>query len=181
MTSENKSGNAKPFRSLSYQAIETIKLAYPVVLRLALLPFVLSVCVVILARLVGSPERYAFDALHGLLLLSYITSVSRLAQSRASGHLMTGPSLLSLAVPRPRWPGLMPVLNMVAECLLLMVPTALVLFVAAAFIGGALGDIDLGQLSVALHILPEFILNTWVGLVIGAGMAKFMADNPKPF
>lgn len=177
MINNKTPGETKPFRSLSYQAIETIKLAYPVVVRLALLPFVLSVCVVILARLVGPPERYAFDALHGLLLLSYITSVSRIAQSRAAGRLVTGPSLLSLAVPRPRWPGLMPALNMVAECLLLMVPTALVLFVAAAFIGGALGDVELGQLSVALHILPEFILNTWVGLVIGAGMAKIAADH----
>jgi len=168
----------RPFRSLSYQAIETLKLAYPMVMRLALLPFVLSVCVVILARLVGAPERYAFDALHGLLLLSFITSVSRVAQSHALGHLVTGPSLLSLAVPSPRWPGLMPALNMVAECLLLMAPTALVLFVAAAFIGGALGDVELGQLSVALHILPEFILNTWVGLVVGAGMAKIAAERP---
>ena len=172
MTSDNNSGEMKPFRSLSYQAIGMLRASSSVVLRLALLPFVLSVCVVIVARLVGPPERYAFDALHGLLLLSFITSVSRVAQSHALGHLVTGPSLLSLAVPRPRWPGVMPALNMIAECLLLMVPTALVLFVIAAFIGGALGDVELGQLDVVLHILPEFILNTWVGLVVGAGMAK---------
>ena len=181
MTPENNSDETKPFRSLSYQAIEIMKLAYPVLVRLALLPFVLSVCVVILARLVGPPGRYGFDLLHGVFLLSYITSVSRIAQSRAAGTLVTGPNLLGFAVPKPRWPGLLPLLGMMAECLLLMVPTALVLFVVAAFIGGALGDVELGQLSVALHILPEFILNTWVGLVIGAGMAKFMADNPKPF
>ena len=175
MKPENNSGETKPFRSLSYQAIETMKLAYPVVLRLALLPFVLSVCAVIVARLVGPPERYAFDLLHGMFLLSYITSVSRIAQSRAAGTLVTGPNLLGFAIPKPRWPGLMPLLGMVAECLLLMVPTALVLFVIAAFIGGALGDVELGQLSVALHILPEFVLNTWLGLVVGAGMARNMA------
>jgi len=172
MTSENNSGDAKPFRSLSYQAIQTLKLAYPVILRLALLPFVLSVCAVIAARLVGPPGRYGFDVLHGVFLLSYITSVSRIAQSQALGQLVTGASVLGFAVPRPRWPGVIPVLNMVAECLLLMVPTAMVLFVIAAFVGGALGDVELGQLSVVLHILPEFILNTWVGLVVGAGMAK---------
>lgn len=176
MTPETNPNDTKPFRSLSLQAIQTLNLAYPVVLRLALLPFVLSVLVVILARLVGPPQRYAFDALHGLLLLSYITSVSRVAQSRAVGHLVTGPSLLSLAVPRPRWPGLMPALNMVAECLLLMLPTALVLFVIAAFIGGALGNVELGHMSVVLHILPEFILNTWLGLVTGAGMANKTAE-----
>jgi len=176
MTAENNPDNSKPFRSLSYQAIETMKLAYPVVMRLALLPFVLSVCVVILARLVGPPERYAFDALHGLLLLSFITSVSRVAQSHALGQLVTGPSFLGLVVPRPRWPGVMPLLGMIAECLLLMVPTALVLFVVAAFIGGALGDVELGQLDVVLHILPEFILNTWLGLVVGAGMAKRLIE-----
>jgi len=177
MTSDNNSGEMKPFRSLSYQAIGMLRASSSVVLRLALLPFVLSVCVVIVARLVGPPGRYGFDALHGLLLLSYITSVSRLAQSHALGQLVTGPSFLGLAVPRPRWPGVMPLLGMIAECVLLMVPTAMVLFVAAAFIGGALGDIDLGQLSVALHILPEFILNTWVGLVVGAGMAKVSVDT----
>ncbi|HEY9080554.1 hypothetical protein [Magnetovibrio sp.] len=177
MTPEHNTGDAKPFRSLSYQAIQTLTLAYPVVLRLALLPFVLSVGVVILARLVGPPERYAFDALHGLFLLSFITSVSRVAQSRALGRLVTGPSFLGLAVPNPRWPGVMALLGMIAECLLLMVPTALVLFVIAAFIGGALGDVELGHMSVALHILPEFILNTWLGLVIGAGMAKIAADR----
>ena len=172
MTPENNSDETKPFRSLSYQAIETMKLAYPVVVRLALLPFVLSVCAVIVARLVGPPGRYGFDLLHGVFLLSYITSVSRVAQSHALGQLVTGPNLLGFAIPRPRWPGLMPLLGMAAECLLLMVPTAMVLFVIAAFIGGALGDVDLGHLSVVLHILPEFILNTWLGLVVGAGMAK---------
>jgi len=177
MRNDHDSGETKPFRSLSYQAIQALKLTYPIIMRLASLPFVLAVCAVIVARSVGPPGRYGFDVLHGLFLLSYITSVSRVAESHAAGRLVTGPSVLGLAVPRPSWPGVMAVLGMVAECVLLMLPTALVLFVVAAFVGGALGDVELGQFDVVLHLAPEFILNTWLGLVIGAGMAKADADH----
>jgi len=176
MTPENKHGEEKPFRSLSYQALQTLKLAYTDILRLAVLPFVLSVFVVIIARLAGPPARYGFDALHGLFLLSYITSVSRLAQSYASKRAVTGPSLLGLAVPQPRWPGVMPALSMVSEALLLMLPAALVLFVVVAVASGALGDVDVGHLGIVGRLAPEYVLNTFLGLVIGAGMAKIAVD-----
>lgn len=177
MTTNDNHDSARPFRSLSYQALKILGRSYPALFRVAVLPFLLSVGVVILARLVGPPARYGFDALHGLFLLSYITSVSRLAQSYAAKQAMTGLSLLGLAVPQPRWPGVMPALSMVSEALLLMLPAALVLFVVVAVVSGALGDVDVGHLGIVGRLAPEYVLNTLLGLVIGVGMARDTAKK----
>lgn len=160
-----------PFRSLSYQAIQIFLRAYPLLFRLALLPFVLSICAVSVARWVGPPGRYGFDVLHGLFLLSYITSVARVAQGTLPGRTWMGLAIPGFQRPGFAWPGFRPAFGMLVEALLLMVPAGLFFLIMAAFIIGAVGDTDLGALDVVAHLLPEFLLNTLLGLVIGCGVA----------
>jgi len=174
---EHTPESQEPFRSLSYQAMQTLWRAFPVLLRLAVLPFALSVGAVILARLVGPPARYGFDILHGLFLLSYITSVSRVSESQASGQLVTGPNLWGWAVPRPIWPGVRPLLGLLGEALLLIIPGIVLLFIATMVVSAALSSIDSLVLEVVGILLPEFILNTLLGLVLGAGVAKIIAER----
>ncbi len=172
----DKSEEPRHYRSFSYQAIQTLGRAYPVILRAALLPFLLSVGVVVLARMVGAPERYVLDGLHGVLVISYLTSVIRIAAGT-----YPGPGLLSLAVPKPSWPGLRPILGMLGEALLLVLPTALFLFVLLIYFGptlaAALTVLDSQVVFIAVQLVPEFILTTLLGLVLGHGMAKIAAER----
>lgn len=174
---EHTPESSEPFRSLSYQAMQTLWRAFGVLVRVAALPFALSVGAVVLARLVGPPARYGFDVLHGLFLLSFITAVSRVSESQASGQLATGPSLWGWAVPRPVWPGVRPLLGLLGEVMLLIIPGAVLVFIATMLLSAVLSSIDSLVLEVVGIILPEFILNTLLGLVLGAGVAKILAER----
>lgn len=172
MTTDHTPEEPRTYRSLSYQAIQTLGLAFPLILRAAMLPFLLSVGVVVLARLVGAPERYALDGLHGVFVILYLTAVARIAMGTYPGT-----SFLGLSIPRPVWPGVKPVLGMLAEAALLMIPTALLMLILAPYVSGVMFGVESLILDVVGHILPEFILNTLLGLVIGAGVAKIRAEQ----
>ena len=176
MTTEPNAEEPRNYHSLSYQAIQTLGRAYPLILRAMLLPFVLSVGAVALARMMGAPERYALDGLHGVFVISYLTSVARIAMGAYPGW-----GFLSLAVPKPSWPGLKPVLGILGEALLVLLPTALFLFVALVYLGSALATaltaLDSQVVFVAVQLAPEFILTTLLGLVVGHGMARAATEQ----
>lgn len=168
----NPGPSSKPFHSASYQAIQTLFRAFPLILRAAALPFALAVASVVVARLLGAPERYLFDGLHGLMVLAYVTAVARIAAGTQPGRTVFG-----LAVPHPVWLGLKPTAQLAGEAVLLMLPTAFVLFLLAINIGPFFMMVESLVLDVVGHILPEFILNTLLGLVIGSGYSRFQAEQ----
>lgn len=172
MTSNISPEEPHSFRSPSYQAIQTLFRAFPLIVRAAAVPFAVSVGAVVMARLVGPPERYILDGVHGLMVIAYLTAVARIAMGTYPGA-----GLLGLAVPRPSWPGLRPVLGILGEALLLMLPAAFILFLLAIYIGPFVMIVESLILDVVGHILPEFILNTLLGLVLGAGLKRLEAEQ----
>jgi len=174
MTTNQTPEGSGPFRSPSYQAIQILFQAFPLIARVAVVPFAISVAAVVAAQLVGLPVRYGFDAVHGLMVISYLTAVTRVATGTYPGVNAFG-----LAVPRPRmsaWPGLRPVLSMLADAALLILPATFILFLLAIYIGPFVFNIESLIVHVAAVLLPEFILVTLLGLVIGVGLAKIAED-----
>ncbi|MBL4614160.1 MAG: hypothetical protein JKY27_04705 [Magnetovibrio sp.] len=170
MTLHQDSDTPRTFHSLSSQAVQTLVRSFRPILRAAALPFLVSVAAVTTARLMDGSGRYALDAVHGLMVLSYLTSVARIARGNDQGL-----TVLGLAVPRfsmADWPGVLPLMGMFAEAVLLILPAALILFLLAINIGPFFMFIESQILSVAAIIAPAFVLNTLLGLVIGAGMAR---------
>lgn len=175
MTSRYDPEEPQKFHSLSYQALHTLVAAFTLILRAAAVPFAVSVAAVVVARLVGPPDRYVLDGVHGLMVISYLTSLTRIMRCSHPGFGVFG-----LAVPRPSladWPGVRAMFGMMAEALLLMLPAAFIMFLLALNIGPFFMGIESLILSVVGIILPEFVLNTLLGLVIGAGMAKAAAER----
>ena len=158
------------FKSLSMQAIQVLRQAWPVILRAAILPYLLAVGIVVLARWVGAPERYALDGLHGVVVLTYITAMARIAAGTYPGA-----TLASLCIPKPRWPGKTIFWAMVGDGLVLTIPAAFLLLVLAMNFGPFIAMTESLVLTVAASLVMEFILSTLIGLVIGAGLAR--AEN----
>ena len=157
------------FQSPSYKAMQLLLRNFPTVARAALLPFALSVAFVVLARTLAAPERYVFDGLHGLMVLSYLTSLVRLAMGTYPGaHIAT------LSLPRPTWeefPGLVPILRLFGEALVVVLPAAFIIFLLTMYIGPLVMITQSMVVAVAAMLFVEFFLTTLLGLVMGAGFA----------
>ncbi|MEG3620060.1 hypothetical protein V5T82_16470 [Magnetovibrio sp. PR-2] len=160
------------FKSLSLQAIETFGKGFGLILRAAILPFGVSVAAVVMARWVGGVERYLFDALHGVMVISYLTCLSRIV-----GGTYPGPSILTFAVPRPTWPGVPIVKSVAAETLVVIVPGAFIMWMLTINIAPFILALGSTVVSVAAMLLVEFIFSTVIGLIVGAGMAKFAREG----
>ena len=160
------------FKSLSLQAIETLGRGFGLILRAAILPFGVSVAAVVMARWLGGMERYLFDALHGAMVISYLTSLSRIAQGT-----YPGPGVLTFGVPRPTWPGWTITKSILAEILVVIVPGAFIMWMIAINVGPFVMAIGSTVVSVAAMLLVEFLFTTIIGLILGAGMAKFERDG----
>lgn len=160
------------FKSLSLQAIETLGKGFGLILRAAVLPFGVSVAAVVMARWLGGMERYLFDALHGAMVISYLTSLSRIAAGT-----YPGPSLLTFAVPRPMWPGWDIAKSILGETLVVIVPGAFIMWMLTINIGPFVLALGSTVVSVAAMLLVEFIFSTVIGLILGAGMAKFEREG----
>ena len=160
------------FKSLSLQAIETLGKGFGLILRAAVLPFGVSVAAVVMARWLGGMERYLFDALHGAMVISYLTSLSRIAAGT-----YPGPSILTFAVPRPAWPGWDIAKSILGETLVVIVPGAFIMWMLTINIAPFILATGSMVLSVAGMLLVEFIFSTVIGLILGAGMAKFEREG----
>ena len=156
------------FKSLSLQAIEILSRGFGLILRAAILPFGVSVAAVVMARWLGGMERYLFDALHGAMVISYLTALSRIASGT-----YPGPSLLTFAVPRPTWPGWDIAKSIFGETLVVIVPGAFIMWMLTINIAPFVLALGSTVVSVAAMLLVEFIFSTVIGLILGAGMAKF--------
>ncbi len=161
------------FKSLSHQAIQTLLQAFPLVLRAALLPFAASVAAVVMAGWLNAPERYLFDILHGLLVISYLTSLSRIVVGTFPGN-----NFMTFAVPSPTWPGLAIAKSIAGEALLVLLPTMFILYMLAINFGPFITAVGSTVVSVTVMLVVEYFLATLLGLVVGAGMAKYKAENP---
>ena len=126
----------------------------------AIVPFVASHLVVMQARHIGMPQRLMLDLLHGFIVLSYLTAVIRIAQSRATGMTRAG-----FAWPKVRWPGVAPLLRATIIVSLIGLPLALALHPIVHTLEAA----QAGQgFYFPVTMLPEFIMTTLVGLVLAA-------------
>ena len=123
----------------------------------AILPFIASHWVVMQARHIGMPERLVLDLLHGFIVLSYLTAVVRIAQSRASPVARAG-----FAWPKVRWPGIANLLRAAIIVILIGLPLALALHPIVQALEAAQG------FTFPVTMLPEFIMTTLVGLVLAA-------------
>ena len=131
----------------------------------AIVPFVASHLVVLQARRIGMPERLILDFLHGVIVLSYLTAVVRIAQNRGVGRAV-GAAWFGLAWPKTRWPGLAVVARMTAATVLIGLPLALLLHPLVQAIELAQ---DAGAIYFPVTMLPEYVMTTLVGLVLAAG------------
>jgi len=165
-------GGPRTFKSLSYIAMQTVVGGWPLILRAAVLPFALAVAFVVLGRWIGPPSRLFLDILHGLMVISYLTSVARIVMGTYPGF-----GLVGLAVPQPSWPGGPIARSIAADALVLMVPTGFVLYIFAINFGPMVMMLESTVLNVAGTLALEFILNTLLGLVIGAGMARYTQEQ----
>lgn len=165
-------GDTPPFQSIALTALKVLARGWPLILRAALVPFALSVAAVYFARDVGAPGRYLFDAVHGLMVLTYVTALARISMGTYPGF-----GVLGFAIPRPTWPGLKPALGMAAEAAVLMLPAAVVLYFMAGYLIIPLSRIDSALLNVVALLCSEFLLNTLLGLVVGAGFAKLDTER----
>ncbi|MCW8915108.1 MAG: hypothetical protein OQK24_04550 [Magnetovibrio sp.] len=165
--------NSGDFKSLSHQALQTLLNAFPLIVRAAILPFAVSVAAVVVARWLGSAERYVFDVLHGLMVISYLTSLSRIVAGTFPGY-----NIMTFAVPRPSWPGMGIAKSIGGEALLVLLPTMFILYLLAINFGPFITAVGSTVLSVAAMLAVEYFLTTLLGLVVGAGMAKYTAENP---
>jgi len=130
----------------------------------AVLPFVCSHLVVLLARQIGMPYRLGLDFVHGLFVLSYLTVV---VQLRFDGLAKFG-----FAVARPRWPGFQPLILAVCAVVLIGLPAALVLHPAVQALE-SLADQNGGAWALVPTVMfPEFIMTTLIGLALAAGKGK---------
>ena len=141
-------------------------------LRVAAVPFALSLAAVYFARDIGAPARYLFDGVHGLMVLTYLTSLVRIAQGTYPGF-----NVMGFAVPKPAWPGMRPALSIAGEALVLMLPTAVILFFIARYTIVPISHLDNAALNVVLILVPEFLLSTLLGLVVGAGLARYIGTE----
>ena len=124
----------------------------------AVLPFIASHLGGLQARGCGMPERLVLDLLHGFIVLSYLTAAVRIAQSRGQGIARFG-----FAWPKPHRLGVAALLRVAGTVVLVGLPLALALHPAVQAIEAAQAT---STLRFPVTMLPEFVMTTWVGLVL---------------
>ncbi|MCR4379047.1 MAG: hypothetical protein NUV50_13250 [Rhodospirillales bacterium] len=134
----------------------------------AVLPFVASHVVVLQARQIGMPERLALDALHGVLVLSYLTAAVRVAQGEAVGAARFG-----FAWPCGiRLPGVQALMTMGAVVLLIGLPAAWALHPLTHVIEDWAVQSASAWAAVPTVMVPEFVMTTLLALVLAAQTVK---------
>ena len=130
----------------------------------ALLPFVASHVVVLQARQIGMPERLLLDALHGVLVLSYLTAAVRVAKGEALGLARFG-----FAWPRGiRLPGVQALVTMGAVVVLIGLPAAWALHPLTHVIEDWAVQSVSAWAAVPTVMVPEFVMTTLLALVMAA-------------
>ena len=133
----------------------------------ALVPFIASHLVVLQARRIGMPERLVLDLVHGIIVLSYLTACVRVAQGRARGL-----DRLGIAGPKPSWPGLGVMAQVIAAVIVIGLPVAVLLHPLVQAMETAQAGPGAGAFYLPVTMLPEFIMTTLVGLALAAGTGK---------
>lgn len=140
----------------------------------ALAPFVASHLVVLQARRIGMPERLVLDAVHGVIVLSYLGAAVRVAQGRAVGAARVG-----LAWPRVRWPGWGAIVKMTAAVVIIGLPVALLLHPLTRAVEAWAAQAAGAWIAVPTVMIPEYVMTALVALVLAGETAK-MPDAAKP-
>ncbi|MBL4748557.1 MAG: hypothetical protein JKY17_07330 [Magnetovibrio sp.] len=127
----------------------------------ALIPFICSHLVVMQARHIGMPIRLGLDLVHGLFVLSYLTAVV--------GMAFQGWAKFGLAVPKPRWPGIRPLVLATFAVGLIGLPVAFALHPVTQGLEAIAAGRGGWWAFIPTAMLPEFIMTTLVGLALAAG------------
>lgn len=170
------------FRTFVQVLTTTSRLAWtrgPALAFAALIPFVVSHGVVLQARQIGMPERLLLDALHGVLVLSYLTAAVRVAKGGALGEAL-GLARCGFAWPRGiRLPGVQALVTMGAVVVLIGLPAALLLHPLTHVIENWAVQSASAWAAVPTVMVPEFVMTTLLALVIAAQTVKMPGDmNP---
>lgn len=140
------------------------------ILRAAVGPYLLAFAIIYTGRSIGAPICFAISPWHVLALVAFDTAVVRLAMGPA--YVSKGRTVLGFALPRPHWPGGRAVAGIVAAALQVMVPVGAVLFGLALILAEPVAAMDSLALKVGLLLIPVFVLNALLSLVIAITLSR---------
>ena len=145
---------------------------FSTMLKIALLPFFISIGVVIIAREIGPPTRYLLDAVHGVVVIFYLSAVIKLAPGTApTGWQRFGfaaPAVKSIA-KITQWKN---TFSLIIAAAIVLMPTALVIGLLFRRVESLLNASDAIWFETPSHIIPEFIMTMLLGGLMSATYNK---------
>ncbi|MDH5187476.1 MAG: phosphoribosylanthranilate isomerase [Rhodospirillaceae bacterium] len=141
-------------------------------LKLAILPFAISITVVILARDIGHPWRLVLDGVHGLIVIMFLSAGVGVVR----GAMPIGMARFGFAVPKinllrriTEWKT---TFSLLIAAIFVMTPLTIVVGLLFRRIEMLLLAFNITWFGVPAHIIPEFLLNIMVAGLISAAYVR---------
>ncbi|MDH5771998.1 MAG: phosphoribosylanthranilate isomerase [Rhodospirillaceae bacterium] len=141
-------------------------------LKLATLPFAISIAVVVMARDIGHPGRLVLDGIHGVIVISFLSA----AVSVVRGAMPVGMARFGFAMPAikalsriAQWKT---TLSLLIAAIIIMTPMTIILRLLMRRIEMLFQAFDITWFGVPSHIIPEFLLNIMLAGLISAAYVR---------
>lgn len=158
-------GPRVPVQALAFLFTKT-----PGILRVAIVPYFIAFALIYTGRSIGAPICFAISPWHVLAVLAFDTAVIRLAMGPA--YVAGGRTVMELAVPRLTWPGRKAVLSVLASALQVVLPVGTFLLGFGLVLKESVVAADSLALKVGLLLVPVFVLNAVLSLVIAITLSR---------
>ena len=149
------------------------------ILQISLLPFFISIGVVMLAREIGQPTRYLLDAVHGVVVIFYLSAVVRLAPgAKPTGGQRFGLSLLSIKsiAKITQWKN---TVSLIIASVIVLTPIAVVIGMLLRRLEALFNAAGAIWFETPSNIIPEFIMTALLGGMISAAYNKAIKAKAK--
>ena len=141
-------------------------------LKLAALPFIISVGVVMVAREIGLPLRFALDGIHGVVVILFLSA----AVNAVRGTLPMGMERFGFALPKIKSLGKIAqwktTLSLLLAAIFVLSPLTIILGLLMRRVELLLQSLGVTWFGVPSHIIPEFLLTIMLSGLISAAYTK---------
>lgn len=138
----------------------------------SVLPFLISVGVVMLAREMGPPLRLVLDGIHGFVVIFYLSSVIMIA----GGQAPTGAMKFGFAMPPLKPLGrifeLKNTLSLIIAVAVVLSPIKIINGMFFRWVDRTFDVGDAFWFATPSHIVPEFIMTLFLGTLISSAYVK---------
>lgn len=159
-------GEFAPLKNIS-SAFKALGASIGTLLVAAVLPFAISVGVVMAGRELGPPARYWLDGVHGVVVIFYLAAVIDIINRRFGAMTRMGFSSFYpravLNVFRAR-----PTFSLLLASVLALAPLTIAMGIFFRWLGPAAGISDAAWFATPSHIIPEFVLTTILAALMNA-------------